>query len=80
MGENRGVYVSGIFTLAQHSTKLFPTFVIRANIDVDDKEKTQNPDFRSKTISVKDVIVHTQHTEKPNRKIEKILKHIKILF
>lgn len=66
--ENRDVYVSGIFTLAQLSTRMFPTFVMRANIDVDDKEKTQNQDFWSNTISVKQVIVHTQHTEKLNRK------------
>lgn len=74
--------MSGIFTLAPHSARMFPIFVIRANIDIDDKEKTQNLDFWSKTISVKDVIiiVHTQHTKNLTEKIEKILKHIKILF
>lgn len=42
--------MTGIFPLAHHSARGFPTFVIHANIDVDDDdddgyEKPQNSDF-----------------------------------
>lgn len=55
--EERNVSISGIFLLAHHSERKFPTFVIRANIDSDDYEKTQNAAFWPETISVREWIV-----------------------
>lgn len=68
--EDRGVNVSGIFLLAHHSARKFPTFVIRANIDVDDYEKTQTQDFWPDTISVRDWIVRTDRNTEPERSEE----------
>lgn len=68
--EDRGANVFGIFLLAHHSARKFPTFVIRANIDVDDYEKTQTPDFWPDTISVRDWIVRTDRNTEPERSEE----------
>ena len=67
-GENALLF--GIFLLAHHSKRKFPTFVIRANIAEIDYIKTQEPDFWPETISARDWIVrneknpdHPDHSE-----------------
>jgi hypothetical protein len=66
----KNVNVFGIFLLAHHSKRKFPTFVIRANIAEIDYTKTQEPDFWPETISARDWIVrneknpgHPDHSE-----------------
>lgn len=59
--KDKDVNVSGVFLLAHPSERKFPTFVIRANIDIDDYEKIQNPGFWPDTIYVKDLIVRTDN-------------------
>lgn len=61
--DHRDVNIHGIYLLAHHSKRKFPTFVIRANIDEDDYDKTQESDFWPETISVRDWIARQENND-----------------
>lgn len=58
--KSKDVDIFGIFLLAHHSERKFPTFVIRANIAENDYSKTHESDFWPDTISVRDWIVRNE--------------------
>lgn len=66
----KNVNVSDIFCLRRYSKRRFPTFVIRAKIDFDDYEKTKEPNFWPKNITVRDWNARTERNTKPERSEE----------
>ena len=65
--ESRNVRASGIFLLAHHSERKLPTFVIRANIDATDYEKTCEPNFWPDSISVREWIIRENNGDSPGQ-------------